>query len=183
MGDEQDISRLENDINRLKFEYDQYFMGIEKIEPIKKREEVERFIRNLSSRVIRNTALRFKLSALTARYNTFLQYWIRIVRQIEDGTYQRDKFRSQIKEKLATPAMSDKEKRAAPSEGFQEVYQQYLEAKKRCKEDVSSLSLEKLSNTLKRQIPQIKEKYKCQQVDFKVVIEEGKAKLKAIPKN
>jgi hypothetical protein len=183
MGDEQDISRLENDINRLKFEYDQYFMGMEKIEPIKKREEVERFIRNLSSRVIRNTALRFKLSALTARYNTFLQYWIRIVRQIEDGTYQRDKFRSQIKEKLVSPTTSDKEKRAAPAEGFQEVYRQYLEAKKRCKEDVSSLSLEKLSNTLKRQIPQIKEKYKCKQVDFKVVVEGGKAKLKAIPKN
>lgn len=183
MGDEEDISRLENDINRLKFEYEQYFMGMEKIEPIKKREEVERFIRNLSSRVIRNTALRFKLSALTARYNTFLQYWIRIVRQIEDGTYQRDKFRSQLKEKLPSPATSDKEKRAAPSEGFQEVYQQYLEAKKRCKEDVSSLSLEKLSDTLKRQIPQIKEKYKCKQVDFKVVVEGGKAKLKAIPKN
>ncbi|UCD84345.1 MAG: hypothetical protein JSU92_13890 [Deltaproteobacteria bacterium] len=186
MGDEEDISRLENDINHLKFEYEQYFMGMEKIEPIKKRENVERFIRTLSTRVIRNTALRFRLSALTARYNTYLQYWIRIVRQIEEGTYQRDKFRSQLKQKLVSPAspgMSDKEGRAAPAGGFQDVYQQYLEAKKKCKEDTSSLSLEKLTSTLQHQTTQIKEKYKCKDVDFKVVIEAGKTKLKAIPKN
>ena len=187
MGDEEDISRLENDINRLKFEYEQYFMGMEKLEPVKKRENLERFIRSLSTRVIRNTALNFKLNSLTARYNTFLQYWIRIVRQIEDGTYQRDQFRAQLKQKLASPTtppgQSDKEERAAPAEGFQQVYSQYIEAKKKCKEDISSLSLEKLANTLQRQIPQIKEKYKCKDVDFKVVIEGGKTKLKAIPRN
>ncbi len=186
MGDEEDISRLEREINKVKFEYEQYFMGMEKLEPVKMREGVERLIRSLTERVIRNTALKFKLSSLTARYNTFLQYWIRIVRQIEDGTYHRDQFRAQLKERLVSPAppgRSDKEERAAPSEGFQQVYSQYLEAKKRCKEDTSSLSLEKLANTLQRQIPQIKEKYKCKEVDFKVVVEGGKAKLKAIPRN
>ena len=37
----------------------------------------------------RNTALRFKFNMLQQRYNTFTMYWLRICRQIEDGTYQR----------------------------------------------------------------------------------------------
>ena len=39
---------------------------------------------------IRNTGLRFKLETAIQRYNTYQQYWQRIVREIENGTYQRD---------------------------------------------------------------------------------------------
>jgi hypothetical protein len=38
---------------------------------------------------INNTARRFKLQTLIQRYNTFQQYWQRICREIEAGTYRR----------------------------------------------------------------------------------------------
>src|SRR5262249_17871926 len=39
---------------------------------------------------IRNTAMRFKLNTTVQRYNTYQQYWQRVCREIENGTYRRD---------------------------------------------------------------------------------------------
>jgi hypothetical protein len=44
---------------------------------------------------IRNTARRFRLQVLIQRYNTFQQYWARICREIENGTYSRHLLRAQ----------------------------------------------------------------------------------------
>ena len=55
--------------------YEQYFIGIEKIEPQIPRKDVERRIWVLRREQIRNTGLRFKFQMLVQRYNTFQQYW------------------------------------------------------------------------------------------------------------
>jgi hypothetical protein len=44
---------------------------------------------------IRNTAKRFKLQTIISRYNTFQQYWQRICREIESGTYKRHVIRAE----------------------------------------------------------------------------------------
>ena len=43
---------------------------------------------------IRNTGLRFKFQTLIQRFNTYQTYWMRISRQIEQGTYRRDVMRA-----------------------------------------------------------------------------------------
>jgi len=84
------IGELENRVERLRSLYEQYFMGIERIEPLTLRKDVERRLWALRKEQIRNTGLRFKLETTIQRYNTYQQYWQRIVREIEAGTYQRD---------------------------------------------------------------------------------------------
>jgi hypothetical protein len=84
------IGDLENRVERLRSLYDQYFMGIERIEPLTMRKDVDRRLWALRREQIRNTGLRFKLETTIQRYNTYQQYWQRIVREIEAGTYQRD---------------------------------------------------------------------------------------------
>lgn len=84
------IGELEQRVERLRSLYEQYFMGIEKIEPSVLRKDVERRFWLLRREQIRNTALRFKLNMVIQRYNTFQQYWQRICREIENGTYKRD---------------------------------------------------------------------------------------------
>src|SRR5450432_1177263 len=64
-------------------------MGIERIEPAIPRKDVDRRIYVLRREKIRNTAKRFKLQTIISRYNTFQQYWQRICREIEQGTYKR----------------------------------------------------------------------------------------------
>jgi hypothetical protein len=84
------IEELENRVERLRAVYDQYFMGIERLEPLVMRKDVDRRLWILRREQIRNTGMRFKLQTTIQRYNTYQQYWARIVREIENGTYQRD---------------------------------------------------------------------------------------------
>ena len=84
------IGDLENRVERLRSLYEQYFMGIERLEPLTARKDVDRRLWTLRREQIRNTGLRFKLETTVQRYNTYQQYWQRIVREIEQGTYQRD---------------------------------------------------------------------------------------------
>lgn len=91
------LDELESRLDRLRSLYEQYFMGIEKIEPTVPRKDVDRRFWILRRTQIRNTARRFRLQTLVQRYNTFQQHWTRICREIENGTYVRHLLRAQKK--------------------------------------------------------------------------------------
>jgi hypothetical protein len=91
------LDELENRLDRLRSLYEQYFLGIEKIEPQVARKDVDRRFWLLRRTQIRNTARRFRLQVLVQRYNTFQQYWARICREIENGTYTRHLLRAEKK--------------------------------------------------------------------------------------
>jgi hypothetical protein len=94
--DEQEklVADLETALERLQALYNQFFMGIEKLEPAVQRKEVERKFQLLRKEKLANTALRFRLQTQIQKYNTQSNYWRRISRQIEEGTYQRDLMRA-----------------------------------------------------------------------------------------
>lgn len=76
---------------------------------------------------------------------------------------------------------------AAGSEGLSDtklraIFDAYLTAKKRCNEDVSKLSFDSVATTLRRQVPELIKQHNAKAVEFKVVIKDGKAVLRAIPK-
>ncbi|MCL2726402.1 MAG: hypothetical protein FWD69_18435 [Polyangiaceae bacterium] len=89
------IGQLEERVERVRILYEQYFLGFEKLEPTVPRKDVDRRFAVLKKLQIRNTALRFRLNVVTQRYNTFSMYWLRICRQIEEGTYKRHLRRAQ----------------------------------------------------------------------------------------
>ncbi len=90
---EAKLHDLEGRLDRLKSLYDQWFQGLERIPPVRQRERFERDIRELRKRQPRNTALRFRFQTLYQRYTTLMNYWNRVTRQIEEGTYKRDLMR------------------------------------------------------------------------------------------
>ncbi len=107
MSVKKDIELLDSKVTRLKVEYEQYFMRILKLEPMKLRDEVERIIRYYSTSQIGNTSLRFKFNSVVSRYNSYKQYWARTLREIDQGTYKR---RSEVGgEAPEMPAGSDRE--------------------------------------------------------------------------
>ena len=76
-------------MERVKVLYEQYFMGIEKIEPQTARKEIQRMMLALQQEYIRNTGLRFKFNTMLQKWNIYITYWNRILREIENGTYVR----------------------------------------------------------------------------------------------
>jgi hypothetical protein len=86
---EEQLSDLAVKIDRLKVLYEQYFMGIEKIEPTVARKEVTRAMLQLQQVYIRNTGLRFRFNTMLQKWNIYVTYWNRTLREIENGTYVR----------------------------------------------------------------------------------------------
>ncbi len=62
------------------------------------------------------------------------------------------------------------------------IYDAYVMAKRRCGEDTSKLSLNAVADTLKKQVPALMKQHQAKSVEFKVVIKDGKAVLRALPK-
>jgi hypothetical protein len=69
-----------------------------------------------------------------------------------------------------------------PETRLRAVYDAYLTARKRCNEDVSRMSFEQVATMLRKQVPELMKKHNAKAVDFKVVIRDGKAVLRAVPK-
>jgi len=86
---EKSVGDLEVAVDRLRSLYEQYFMGIEKMEPMVPRKDVDRKIYALRKEQIRNTAMRFRFQMILQRYNVYQTHWQRICREIENGTYKR----------------------------------------------------------------------------------------------
>ncbi|MFO0563794.1 MAG: MXAN_5187 C-terminal domain-containing protein [Polyangiales bacterium] len=84
------LDELETRLDRLRALYEQYFTGIEKAVPAVQHKDVERRIQTLRKASLRNTAQRFRFQTLIQKYTTYLQYWQRILRRIEEGTHKRD---------------------------------------------------------------------------------------------
>jgi hypothetical protein len=81
-------------LDRLKSLYEQWFQGIERLEPLIPRKNLDREIVLLHRDMPRNTRLRFRFRVLRQRYTAYITYWQRTARQIEEGTYRRDILRA-----------------------------------------------------------------------------------------
>jgi hypothetical protein len=95
------LSDAEVQLSRIKHLYEQWFQGIERIEPQIPRKQFDRALHELRKTKPRNTALRFRFQTLIQRYTTLQTYWRRIGRQIEEGTYRRDLLRARRRREAA----------------------------------------------------------------------------------
>ena len=192
MGLQEDINNLEANIEKLRTQYDQYFLGFEKRPPDKLRQDVERAVRGLVGLNTPNTGLRFRANQAVQKVATYRTLWDRTLQQIEEGTYKRDVFRAKLHEKWRTEKTGAGAGREeviedaeliddAPAPKYGHVFDAYVKARKETKEG-GALTYDKLHDVLEKQAAQIRAKYGAKDVDFRVVIEDGKARLKATPK-
>lgn len=182
MGIPEDIARLEQDLRELIVKYEQYFFGIEKREPLRLLDDVERLVKRYRNLAIPNTMHRFKYDSLVASFSVQKQKWARINRLIEEGKYERDRF------KMALHAGEAAKRALRPAAGDEEpvidrIYREYRDARLACNLPVENVSRETIAQAIERQKPAILKKYGCSDVSFVVVVEEGKPRLKARPKS
>jgi len=180
MGIAEEIFVFEEKLNELVRKYEQYFIGLEKREPIKLLEEVERTARKYSTTSIVNTMVKFKYNSLVARLQSYKQYWNRINREIEEGRYSRDKFRMGMHQKNQMPGVNPTA--SGGNQEFDGISSLYLEARKACNLGTESITTATLKATLAKQKEALQQKYNCAEIEFHVVVEEGKPKIKARPK-
>jgi hypothetical protein len=180
---EEDLILLDARMKMLRNEYEQYFLGSRKREPQLLRGEVQKIISYYANVPIRNTGHRFKFNNLRARYFAFRRHWDYTQRKIEDGTYDRHRFQAELHERERGIAGSEREERAAPAAGergdLDQLYSAWIEARKATGQPTAGLTREKLAAQLEQQTATIRQRFGAADVRFRVVVEDGRAKLKA----
>lgn len=179
---EEELKMLELKLNQLKLEYEKYFLGTRPIEPSQMRSEVQKIVIKWSNTRITNTAQRFKFNSLNGRFQAFKRQWDNILRQIEAGTYKRHVFKADLRDRergLAPPALGGGPAKAGGAKDSGDLFETYRDAMMATGANTKGLTPEKLQKAIAKQEAAIKKKYGCDRVDFKVVVTDGKVKLKA----
>lgn len=187
------LDDVEQQMFLLKIQYEKYFSGLERKEPLKDRLEIQRAIRDFTESPMQNTTQRFRYQGLKARFQSLELYWTRNLLQMERGTHGKMKFRADAKERVRDEsgpekltaqqiqvlaerqAQMDREDRA-----YRLVFDKYLEARQTCGQ-TTDLSFDAVRDALRNQVRQIKSTYNVDSVKFRIVVENGKAKVKAVP--
>jgi hypothetical protein len=183
---ETDLQMLDVKLKQLRMEYEQYFLGARKREPQLLRGEVNKVVAHYANAPIRNTALRFLFNNLRARYFTHKRLWDETCRKIEDGTYERHLFKADLHERDRTkkqkPGASATAAAATPpATGEDALFTEYVGARANTGQGAAGLTREKFAALLRQQEDAIRAKFGAAKVNFRVVVEEGRAKLKATP--
>jgi len=179
---EQTLSELEHHIQRLKIEYDQYFMGALRREPTLLRGKIQRTLTKYTNEPPRNTLQKFRFNQLMAKFQSYRSMWGRSLREIEAGTYKRHRFKAQLHE---SEAAEEKPPEKGPAQSgpspVDKLYDALADARKRTGES-APLDREKLAALVQQQTAALRKKHGAARIGFKVVIEGKKAKLRATVK-
>ena len=178
----EDLQLLDVKLKMLKNEYEQYFLGSRRREPSLLRGEVQKMVAYYANVPIRNTGYRFKFNNLRARFFAFRRHWDRILREIEEGRYERHIFQAKLHERERvergrSPRAGGGGEEAKP----EDVFDSYLAARQACGQGTAGITRKKLDSLMEKQSAQLRAKSGCREVKFRVVVEDGKAKLKVSP--
>lgn len=172
MSVKADLSKIEFLIDDLKKRYDLFFQGLIRAEPTAERNELELKLRKMGQRNIPNTSDQFKFDALRARFYSYLNMWSRIVQGIEEGRIERD----------SGGRVSLQSTGPVEEENLNRTFIEYLNAKKELNQPSDGIEFTAFKTKLLARAMDIAEKKGYEKVEFKVVVEEGKAKIKATKK-
>jgi hypothetical protein len=103
----QRCNELEAELAELRAAYDQYFMGNERLPPLKKHDGFKKQFMKLKSSSVRQTAAKFRIESIGQKMLTFERLWERTIQQIEAGTYKRDLMRLKRHQKVEKKSSAD----------------------------------------------------------------------------
>jgi hypothetical protein len=176
------LTRLEDDIRRLKIEFDVFFNGAAKRPPYDTKGRVETMIKRLGDDRALSFAQRYRYNSLASRYNAFRDLWRRTMQGREEGRDAGATARATAKEhavsefKRASFVCEDAHKDV---QLVKDVYSSLLEAKKACGEPIEDFSFPRFHRLLASQADGLKDRVGCRRVSFSIDVEGGHVSFKA----
>lgn len=179
--DEQ-LTRLEEDIRRLRIEFDIFFNGAAKRPPYDTKGRVETVLKRLGDDRTLTFAQRYRYNSLAARYNAFRDLWRRTMQGREEGRDPVSAARASVKKETVTeaPPVSFVCLDAHKEVGLvKDLYDTLVNAKQKCGEPMEGLSFPQFHRLVAAKSDGLKERYGCNQVRFSVAVENGHVSFKA----
>lgn len=179
---DEELSKLEDDIRRLKVEYEVYFNGGSPRPPRDTVYRVEYVIKRYTSDQSKlNFSQRFRFTALVQKYAVNSELWRRKLQEKEEG---RGRFAAQKREleEMSTASgvrvvCTDPEKEP---EKVDQLLKAMVEAKRQVGERVDNIDPAAFQRFVREKTKQLKDSLGCEKVQFSVTVEDGKVKFKAV---
>lgn len=179
---EEHLTRLEDDIRRLKIEFDIYFNGAVKRAPYDTKMRVEAHIKRLGDDRSLTFAQRYHYNSLAARYAAFRDMWRRTMQGREEGRDAGAAARATARASAAgivertTFVCSDGHK---DLKTVKELFNALVEAKQKCGEATEDLSFPRFHRLIAAKTDTLKENLGCDRVLFSVDVDGGHVSFKA----
>lgn len=167
-----ELSAIEKALKELQILYEQYFAGVEKREPVKQRDQLSRQLRNFANRRIVQTDLRFRYQNLATRFHTYANYWDRILRLMDEGRFVRGG------STLPKPPPDQQQAPSPAEDEVDQIIRQLRQTGSQAFGGDQQAERENVQRFLLQQRQKIRETFGDKQVEFRVVVEEGKARIK-----
>jgi hypothetical protein len=179
--DEQ-LKRLEEDIRRLKIEFDIYFNGAAKRPPYDTKGRVETMLKRLADDRSLSFAQRYLLNSLGARYTSFRELWRRTMQGREEGRDAAAAARASARveasnSESSTTFICDDAHKDVPT--IKQLYDALIEAKMKCGEPTDDLSFPRFHHLVATKTDNLKERLGCERVRFSIDVEGGRVSFKA----
>ena len=178
---EDQLARIEDDIRRLKVEFDVYFNGGTKRPPYDTKLRLESHLKRLSDDRALNFAQRYHLNSILTRYASFRELWRRILQDREEGRGGAA-FRANAREREAAPFVASEFSCTDVRHDVRtvkDVYDALVEAKRSCGEGLRDLTFSKFHRLVMERTEAMKEKTGSESVKFSVEVDKGHVSFKA----
>jgi hypothetical protein len=177
---EEQLVRLEEDIRRLKVEFDIYFNGAAKRPPYDTKGRVETLIKRLADERTLSFAQRYHYNSLAARFSSFMQLWRRTMQEREEGRGPARRPapapRPEPESASATFVCSDPRGDVRTVRG---LFDALVEARRRCGESTEDLSFARFHRMVAEKSEALKDRAGCERVHFSVAVKDGHVQFKA----
>lgn len=179
---DEELNKLEDDLRRLKIEYEVYFNGGAPRPPQDTAFRVDRTIKKFTADSSKmNFSQRFRFQSLQQKYAINNELWRKKLKEKEEGrgrfAVQRVEAEGAGGESGVRIVCSDPEKE---KEKIDQLLKAMVDAKRQVGERVDNIDPLAFSKFVREKTKQIKESLSCDKVQFSVSIEEGKVKFKAV---
>lgn len=180
--DEQ-LTRLEDDIRRLRIEFDIFFNGGAKRPPYDTKGRVETLLKRLADDRTLTFAQRYRYNSLAARYNAFRDLWRRTMQGREEGRDAVSAHRASVNRVSTAPNVEPSSFVCADAhrevELVKHLFNSLVEAKRTCGEVTEDLSFPKFHRLVASKADGLKDKLGCDRVRFSIAVENGHVSFKA----
>jgi hypothetical protein len=196
---DDELTLLEDQLRRLKVEYDMYFGGGSKKPPTEIEWKVKTLLKKFSDGHHMNYAQRFRFTTLQQRYALYNALWQQKLLIKEEG-YRRPQDAILGIQGIRTDEEHEAQKELEHQEHpgherpfsllvaddgdhkqVESLFQALTQARKKAGEK-SSANLDSFKKFVKQKTAQLKQEYGCKAVEYTVELQGGQAKLKAKPK-
>lgn len=179
---DDELSRLEDDIRRLKIEFDVFFNGAAKKPPYDTKGRVDTMMKRLADDRKLTFAQRYRYNSLASRYNAFRDLWRRTMQNREEGRDPWATARATAKQQAVAdfkPASFVCEDAHKDVELVKNIYSALVEAKKVCGEPTEDFSFPRFHRLIASQADSLKDRLGCERVAFLIDVQGGRVSFKA----